>query len=115
MIITHDVGGYLAIALLALVAHESWRWLGAFLGRRVTEADDVFVWVRYVASALVAALAMRLIFFPAGVLAEIAFSARLAATIIGVGVFLATKRNLALGIGGGSLSLVGLGYLASLN
>jgi len=106
--IGNDLWGYVAVAVFALLAHESWRWLGALLGTRIRETDDVFVWVRYVSSALVAALAMRFVFFPAGVLATIGFPIRAAAMAMAIVVFMLSKRNLAFGIIAGALTLVGL-------
>jgi branched-subunit amino acid transport protein len=110
MTIGNDLYGYAAVALFAIVAHESWRWLGAFLGSKVRETDDIFVWVRYVSSALVAALAMRFVFFPAGVLETVAFPVRCAAMAIGIAAFIACRRNLAIGILAGGLSLIALTY-----
>ena len=114
MTISNDIYGFAAVALFAVFAHESWRWLGAFLGSRVRETDDVFVWVRYVSSALVAALAMRFVFFPAGVLATIEFPVRLIAMAVGVAAYVLAKRNLAVGIVAGALSLVALTYALKL-
>lgn len=111
MTISNDIAGYAAVALFAVLAHESWRWLGVLLGSRVRETDDVFVWVRYVSSALVAALAMRFVFFPAGVLAQIVFPVRFAAMAIAVVVYVITGRNLAIGIAAGCASLIGLAHL----
>jgi branched-subunit amino acid transport protein len=108
--ISNDISGYLIILAFALIAHESWRWLGAFLGAQVRETDDVFVWVRYVSTALVSALAMRIILFPSGALETIDLPFRIAALAIATGAFLLSKRNLAAGIIAGSASLVGLAY-----
>ena len=104
--------GYLLILGIALVAHESWRWLGAFLGRNVTQDDAVFVWVRYVSMAIVAALVTRLILFPAGELEAISLPVRVASVAIGIALFLGFRRNLAIGIAGGSLALVLLAQFA---
>ena len=108
MTIGNDLAGYATVAVFAVVAHESWRWLGALLGSRVRDTDEIFVWVRYVSSALVSALAMRFVFFPAGVLATIEFPVRLVAMAVGVAVYIVSRYNLALGIIGGCLTLMGL-------
>ena len=106
--IGNDVYGYLIVLAFALVAHESWRWLGAFLGAQVRETDEIFVWVRYVSTALVSALAMRIILFPSGALSTVDLPYRIAALIISTAAFLLFKRNLAVGIVVGSLSLVAM-------
>ena len=113
MVIGNDMAGYAAVALFAIVAHESWRWLGALLGARIRETDEIFIWVRYVSSAIVSALAMRFVFFPAGVLATIEFPVRLLAIAAGVALFVVSGRNLALGVIGGCGTLVVLSAVLS--
>ncbi|MEM1306874.1 MAG: AzlD domain-containing protein [Pseudomonadota bacterium] len=100
-----SVPGVVWIILAAVLAHESWRWLGLWIGSRVSVDGQVFQWVQYVAMALVAALVMRLVLFPAGALADVDLMARCAALAIGVGTYLVTRRNLAMGVAVGSLSL----------
>ena len=99
---------YLTILLIAVVAHESWRWAGAFLGRSVQQDDPVFLWVRYVSTAIVAALVMRLILFPAGGLTAVPFSVRVVSVGVGAVVFLALRRNLAAGIVASCATRIGL-------
>lgn len=106
--IGNDINGYLIVLMFALVAHESWRWLGAFLGAQVRETDDIFVWVRHVSTALVSALAMRIILFPSGALSTVDISYRIAALAISTATFLLFRRNLAVGIVAGSVSLVAM-------
>ena len=106
--IGNDISGYLIVLAFALVAHESWRWLGAFLGAQVRETDAVFVWVRYVSTALVSALAMRIILFPAGSLSLVDLPYRVAALAISTLAFLIFKRSLAAGIVVGSASLIAM-------
>ena len=108
--IGNDLTGYLIVLAFALVAHESWRWLGAFLGAQVRETDDIFVWVRYVSTALVSALAMRIILFPSGALSTIDLPYRVAALAISTAVFLLLRRNLAAGIVAGSASLIAMAF-----
>lgn len=107
--IGNDINGYLIVLAFALVAHESWRWLGAFLGARVREADAIFVWVRYVSTTLVSALAMRIILFPSGALSLVELPYRITALAIATLAFLILNRSLAAGIIIGSASLIVMG------
>lgn len=93
------------IVVMALVAHEPWRWLGLYVGRDLDIEGDLFQWVRAVATALVAGLVMRLLLFPAGALAGVALPLRLGAFVIGLAIFWAARRNMALGVAGGTLAL----------
>jgi len=105
-------GGYLALAAVAALAHEPWRWLGLYLGRSIDADSEMFRWVRAVATALVAALVTRLILFPAGALEGVALWLRLAAFAAGVGIFYATGRHAAAGIFG-SAAVLTLAKLAT--
>lgn len=97
--------GYLAIILIAALAHEPWRWAGLYLGRNVDANSAVFHWVKAVATALVAALVMRLVLFPAGALEGVSLGVRLGSFAAGLGVFFAAGRHLAAGIFGGAAVL----------
>jgi len=105
------LGLTLVLILIALVAHEPWRWAGLKLGRGVSVDSEVFVWVRLVSTALVAGLVMRIIAFPAGALESVALGVRLVALLGGVLVFYISGRSLAIGVLGGALSLVLAGLL----
>jgi Branched-chain amino acid transport protein (AzlD) len=110
-VLNDGFGGYLVLLGLALCAHEPWRWMGFALGRNISTDGELFLWVRAVATALVAGLVMKLAVFPAGALAAVPLWVRMVALCVGISVFLATRRNLALGVasGAGLLALVQLG------
>jgi hypothetical protein len=99
-------GGYLVLALVGILAHEPWRWLGLLLGRNLREDGEVFIWVRAVATALVAGLVMRLVFFPIGSLTHTPLELRLLGIGVGLAVFFVTRRSLGIGIAAGALTLL---------
>ena len=101
----------LVIVLVAMLAHEPFRWLGVYLGRGLAPDSEIFVWVRAVATALVAGLVARLVLFPAGVLEAIPLSVRLAAVVTGIAIFFAARRHLGAGVFGSAVVLLVLGYL----
>lgn len=105
---TADVLGIYLAFLLAVAAHEPWRWLGYRLGRDIDANSEVFLWVRAVATALVAALVLRIVAFPPGALAGIEASLRVAAFVAGLVLFYLARRSLAAGLlGGAGVLLVG--------
>lgn len=61
---------YLFILLAGWLATDSWRYLGVYLGGKMSEESDILVFVRCVATALVAAVIANLIVFPSGALAD---------------------------------------------
>lgn len=98
--------GALAILAIAVLVHEPWRWLGIYLGSRISPSGAVFIWVKACATALVSALVMRLILFPAGALSHVHLGVRGLAFLAGVGLFLAFRKDLAVGVFGGAGVLV---------
>jgi branched-subunit amino acid transport protein len=98
--------GYLALLGMALIFHEPWRWLGVVLGRDLDIGSPIFAWVQAVATALVAALIMRLLLFPAGALGTLPTGVRVAAFCIGLAVFFISGRKLAAGVVTGAVSLI---------
>ncbi len=101
----------LIIVLVALLAHEPFRWLGVYLGRGLAADSEIFVWLRAVATALVAGLVARLVLFPAGALEVIPLTTRLIAVASGIAIFFAAGRQLGAGVFGSAMVLLALGYL----
>ncbi|MGD9667899.1 MAG: AzlD domain-containing protein [Hyphomicrobiaceae bacterium] len=101
-------GWTLAVILTAvsLLTHEPWRWVGMFLGRNLDIEGDLFRWVRAVSTALVAALVMRLLIFPAGALQGVSIGVRAVAMVAGLVMFFAVGRRIAVGVLGAAAVLV---------
>jgi len=76
-----------------LFATYVWRALAVVAVTRIDPESDLLLWVRAVSTALVAALVVRMIIAPSGILSTIATEHQLAATAIGIGVFYVTKRS----------------------
>lgn len=103
---------YVFIALAGIAANEIWRVLGVVLSGRVHERSEAFVIVKAIASALVAGVISEVVMFPSGALAEMPLWLRLGSVAAGLAVFIATKRNLGLGIlAGEGLFLAGAALL----
>jgi hypothetical protein len=99
-------GGYLTLVLAGVLANEVWRWLGVAAGRRLDLDGQAFQWVRAVALALVAGLVSRMVLFPAGALANVPMTIRLASFAAGIALFYVTSRNLGFGVVGGAILLL---------
>ncbi len=96
---------FVVIAVAAVVTY-AFRGLGVALGDRLNTAHPVFEWMACVAYALLAGLIARMIVFPLGPLADTALTDRLGAVAVALAVFLATRKNLALGVFAGALALI---------
>ncbi len=101
---------YVVLILVGFLPNEIWRWLGFVLARGVDEGSEVLIWVRAVATAILAAVIAKLIFFAPGALATIPLSVRLAAILAGFAGFLVFRRSIFLGVATGEAVLI-LGVL----
>jgi hypothetical protein len=89
---------YLALILLGFLPSEVWRWLGLVLGGGLDEESEIILWVRGVATALVAAVVARIVMIPPGALASVPLSVRLAALGAGFLAFLLIRRSAFVGV-----------------
>lgn len=103
---------YLFILLAGWLATDIWRWIGVLAGNRLREDSEALIWVKAVATALVAGVIGKLILFPEGALAEAPILLRLTAASIGWLAFLLAKQRLFVGVLTAEFVLVG-GWLIS--
>jgi branched-subunit amino acid transport protein len=82
-----DINIYLLIFLVGSLPTVIWRFLGVYFAVKISEDSEVFVWVRSVATALIAALVMRIVIAPTGLLAQTALSSRVLALGAAVVIF----------------------------
>ncbi|HEV7246814.1 MAG TPA: AzlD domain-containing protein [Shinella sp.] len=78
---------YIFIAVAGWLATDLWRWAGVLAGNRIDEKSEVLNWVKAVATALVAAVIAKLIFFPTGTLEASPLWLRLGSVVIGAVCF----------------------------
>ncbi len=88
-----DFAVYLAIAVAGFVPTYIWRGSAVLLVKRMTTDSPVLLWVRSVATALVAAIVTKLVLVPPGLLGETSLTARLLALAVSVTCFYAVPRH----------------------
>jgi hypothetical protein len=86
------IGVYAAIAVAGFAVTYFWRVLAVFAVKRIDPESDLLLWVRALATALVAALVMRLVVTPSGLLADTTAIARFGSLGIGIAVFFWLRR-----------------------
>ena len=101
-----EIGPYLALVLVGFLPNEVWRWLGFAVARGIDEGSEILVWVRAVATAVLAAVIAKLIFFAPGALATVPLSVRLAAMAAGFVGFVAFRRSVFAGVAIGEVVLI---------
>jgi hypothetical protein len=103
--------GYLVLVLVGFLPADVWRLLGVIIGRGLDEESELLVWVRAVATAVLAGVIAKILFFPPGSLATMPLSVRLAAIGAGFAAFLLVRRSVFAGIATGEVVLVAAGFL----
>jgi NCAIR mutase (PurE)-related protein len=93
-----DWHAYLVLILVGFLPNEVWRMLGLMLSRGLDEGSEILVWVRAVATAVLAGVVAQLIFFPAGALAAVPMSVRVGAAACGFAAFLLLRRSVFAGV-----------------
>ena len=86
------------ILVAGWLATDMWRWLGVLMGNRIDDSSEILVYIRSVATALVAAVIAQLIIFPSGALAETPVLLRLAAAFSGFVTYIFIGRHVGLGV-----------------
>lgn len=89
---------YLFIAVAGWLATDIWRWLGVLAGNRLQEGSLALLWVRAVATSLIAAIIAKLILQPSGSLADFDLVVRVGAVVLGFAVFLLAKKRIVFGV-----------------
>ena len=103
--------GYLVLVLVGFLPSDVWRLLGVIVGRGIDEESELLVWVRAVATAVLAGVIAKILFFPPGALATMPLSVRLAAIGCGFAAFLAARRSVFAGLAVGEAVLIAGGFL----
>src|SRR5262249_13739691 len=88
-----ELGPYLALILVGFLPNEVWRWLGLLAARSLTEDSEIVVWVRAVATAIMAGVIAQLIVTSSGALATVPLAVRVAAVAGGVVALLLVPRS----------------------
>jgi hypothetical protein len=104
-------GAYLALILAGFLPNEVWRWLGVVFARGLNEDSEILVWVRSVATAILAGVIAKLTLFAPGVLATVPLGVRIAAIVIGFIAFMAVRRSVFAGVLTGEIALIAGGLV----
>ncbi|HVY58193.1 MAG TPA: AzlD domain-containing protein [Xanthobacteraceae bacterium] len=106
-----DLNPYLVLVLVGFLPTEIWRWLGMMVARGLDENSEILVWVRGVATAVLAGVISQLTFTPPGALAEVPLAVRVGAVAAGFLAFLLARRSVFVGVLVGEVALVAGAYL----
>jgi branched-subunit amino acid transport protein len=89
-----DWHALLVLVVAGFLPNEVWRMLGLWLGAGVDEGSDLLVWVRAVATAILAGVIAQILVTPPGALASVPDWLRYAAVAAGFAAFAARRSTL---------------------
>ena len=93
-----DWHALMVLLLAGFLPNEVWRMLGLWLGGGVDEGSELLVWVRAVATAILAGVIAQILVFPPGALASVPGFLRYGAVAAGLAVFIMTRRSIFAGV-----------------
>lgn len=105
---------YAFILLAGWLPTDVWRYLGVVSAGSVSEDSTILQLVRAIATALVAAVIARLVFFPTGTLAEIPDWGRIGGLAVGFLTYFLVRRSIVLGILASQIVLAAAAWQAGL-
>jgi hypothetical protein len=111
-VLSEQLWPYLVLVLVGFLPNEVWRAFGLVASRGLDEGSEILIWVRAVATAVLAAVIARLTIFAPGALASIPLSVRLIAVAAGFVAFTLVRRSVFAGVATGVATLI-LGTLVS--
>jgi branched-subunit amino acid transport protein len=97
-----DWHSLLVLAIAGFLPNEIWRMLGLWLGGGVDEGSELLVWVRAVATAILAGVIAQILVQPPGALASVPDWLRYGA----VAAFIVTRRSIFAGVVCGELVML---------
>lgn len=107
--LVHFIGDWHALLVLFLAGflpNEVWRMIGLWLGAGVDEGSELLVWVRAVATAILAGVIAQILVQPPGALASVPDWLRYLAVACGCTVFTATRRSIIAGVASGEVVML---------
>ena len=108
-----ELGPLLALIVVGFLPNEVWRLLGLMLVRGLDEKSQIIVWVRAVATAMLAAVMAQLVLATSGGLATIPVAVRIGALAVGFAAFMIARRSVFAGVVAGEAAVIAGAYLWS--
>ncbi len=94
----HELGPMFALILVGFQPNEVWRLVGLMLVHGLDERSQIIVWVRAVATAMLAGVLAQLILSTSGALSSIPVTVRIGAAVLGFAAYLIAKRSVFAGV-----------------
>lgn len=97
---------YVLLIVFGVLPSLFWKLAGAFVAHGMDEDSEILVWVRTVATTLLAGVACKLVLTPSGALAAAPIWLRFGAMALGLLVWRLAGRSIVAGIAAGEAMLM---------
>ncbi|WP_454627483.1 AzlD domain-containing protein [Bradyrhizobium cenepequi] len=104
------IGDWHALVVLlvaGVIPNQIWRMLGLWFGGGIDEGSELLVWVRAVATAILAGVIAQIVVQPPGALASVPALLRYGAVAAGFAAFMVSRKSIFAGVAIGEVILVG--------
>ncbi len=101
-----DWHALLVLLLAGFLPNEIWRMMGLWFGGGIDEGSELLVWVRAVATAILAGVIAQILVYPPGALASVPDLLRYGAVAAGLAVFIATRKSIFGGVLAGEVVML---------
>ena len=103
------IGDWHALAILfiaGVIPNQIWRMFGVLFGSGIDEGSELLVWVRAVATAILAGVIAQIIVQPPGALASVPDALRYSAVLAGFLAFISIRKSIFAGVVCGEIVLL---------
>ncbi len=101
-----DWHALLVLLIAGVIPNQVWRMLGLWFGSGLDEGSEVLVWVRAVATAILAGVIAQIVVQPPGALASVSAALRYGAVVAGFAAFVLSRRSIFAGVVCGELVML---------
>lgn len=102
-----DLWPYLVVIVIGFLPTEIWRLLAIALAKDLKEDSEILLWVKLVASALLAAVVAKIVVAPPGALRELPVWGRILSLATVVPILLLLRRSVLFAVLAGEAVLIG--------
>jgi branched-subunit amino acid transport protein len=93
-----DWHALVVLMLAGVIPNQIWRMLGLWLGSGLDEGSDLLMWVKAVATAILAGVIAQILVQPPGALASVPAALRYGAVVAGFVGFMLARRSIFAGV-----------------
>lgn len=101
-----DWHALLVLLIAGVIPNQIWRMLGLWFGGGLDEGSELLVWVRAVATAILAGIIAQIVVHPPGALASVPDWLRYATVAAGFAAFLLLRKSIFGGVVVGEIVLL---------